>query len=222
MIFRLFALSVIYLVACKWVMPPVTMTQIGSWISGDGLKRDYVSYDQISANVKLAAIAGEDQLFATHGGFDWAALKQSLSSEKGKRSKGSAASTISQQTAKNVFLWQGRGAARIIRKGLEFVYTQLIEWIWGKQRILEVYLNVIETGKGVYGIQAAAQYYYKKDASALTSREAASIIACLPNPKKYTVIPQSSFVRFKTGWILGQMHNLRGDGPIEAIIKRSH
>src|SRR5690606_29270524 len=118
--------------------------------------------------------------------------------------------------------WQGRGAARIIRKGLEFVYTQLIEWIWGKQRILEVYLNVIETGKGVYGIQAAAQYYYKKDASALTSREAASIIACLPNPKKYTVIPQSSFVRFKTGWILGQMHNLRGDGPIEAIIKRSH
>lgn len=211
-------LSVLYLVVCKWVMPPITLTQLGSVISGNGLKRDYVSYDQISLNAKLAAIAGEDQLFTKHSGFDWTALKQSLGSDKGKRSRGSAASTISQQTAKNVFLWQGSGVTRYIRKGMEFVYTKLIEWIWGKKRILEVYLNVIEMGKGIYGIQAAAKNYYQKNAADLSRSEAASIIACLPNPKRFTVKPRSKFVNFKSAWILRQMRNIQGDGNIKALI----
>lgn len=174
--------------------------------------------DQINSSVKLAAIAGEDQLFPDHNGFDWEALQQSLSHEKGKRSKGSAASTISQQTAKNVFLWQGSGFSKYLRKAPEFVYTKLIEWIWGKQRILEVYLNVIEMGKGIYGIQAAAKTYYKKSAGTLTRSEAASIIACLPNPKKFTVVPRSHYVNWKSTWILRQMRNIQGDPEIKALI----
>jgi len=216
-VLKLFALSVVYLVVCKWVMPPITLTQLGSLISGNGLKRDYVSYDAISRNAKLAAIAGEDQLFAEHGGFDWPALKQSLESDKGKRARGSAASTISQQTAKNVFLWQGAGITKYLRKGPEFVYTKLIEWIWGKKRILEVYLNVIEMGKGIYGIQAASNRYYQEDAANLSRNEAASIIACLPNPKKYTVQPRSKFVNFKAGWILRQMRNIQDNPKIKAL-----
>jgi len=201
-------------------MPPITLTQLGSIISGNGLKRDYVSYDQIGSNVKLAAIAGEDQMFPSHSGFDWAALKQSLRSDKGKRARGAAASTISQQTAKNVFLWQGSGVTRYVRKGMEFVYTKLIEWIWGKERILEVYLNVIEMGKGIYGIQAAAKNYYQKDAAVLSRNEAASIIACLPNPKRFTVKPRSRFVEFKTSWILRQMYNIQGDDKIRKLIRK--
>lgn len=216
---KLFALSILYLVVCKWVMPPVTLTQISSLINGDGLKRDYVSMDEISSNVRLAAIAGEDQLFPDHGGFDWRALKESLHNDKGKRSRGAAASTISQQTAKNVFLWQGAGISKYIRKVPEFVYTKLIEWIWGKKRILEVYLNVIEMGRGIYGIQAAAKNYYQKQANDLTRSEAASIIACLPNPKKYTVKPRSRFVNWKSGWILKQMHNIQDDPDIKALIR---
>ena len=219
-VLKLFLLSVLYLVVCKWVMPPITLTQLGSIISGNGLKRDYVSYDQIGSNVKLAAIAGEDQMFPSHSGFDWAALKQSLRSDKGKRARGAAASTISQQTAKNVFLWQGSGVTRYVRKGMEFVYTKLIEWIWGKERILEVYLNVIEMGKGIYGIQAAAKNYYQKDAAVLSRNEAASIIACLPNPKRFTVKPRSRFVEFKTSWILRQMYNIQGDDKIRKLIRK--
>lgn len=200
-------------------MPPITLTQIGSWISGDGLKRDYVPMARISENVPLAAIAGEDQLFAVHGGFDWTALEQSLNSEKGRRARGSAASTISQQTAKNVFLWQGAGFTKYLRKAPEFVYTKLIEWIWGKKRILEVYLNVIEMGKGIYGIQEAAQAYYQKDAAALSRSQAASIIACLPNPKRFTVKPRSRFVDWKSAWILKQMRNIQGDPAIKSLIE---
>ena len=200
-------------------MPPITLTQIGSLISGNGLKRDYVSMDEISTNVQLAAIAGEDQLFPVHGGFDWSALEESLSKDNGKRVRGAAASTISQQTAKNVFLWQGSGFTKYLRKAPEFVYTKLIEWIWGKKRILEVYLNVIEMGKGIYGIQAAAKNYYQKDAKALSRSEAASIIACLPNPKRFTVKPRSKFVNWKSAWILRQMRNIQGDKDIRDLIE---
>ena len=200
-------------------MPPITLTQIGSLISGNGLKRDYVSMDEISTNVQLAAIAGEDQLFPVHGGFDWSALEESLSKDNGKRVRGAAASTISQQTAKNVFLWQGSGFTKYLRKAPEFVYTKLIEWIWGKKRILEVYLNVIEMRKGIYGIQAAAKNYYQKDAKALSRSEAASIIACLPNPKRFTVKPRSKFVNWKSAWILRQMRNIQGDKDIRDLIE---
>ena len=200
-------------------MPPITITQLVSFVKADGLKRDYVSREEMGSSIRLAAIAGEDQLFPTHGGFDWQALKSSLQTNKGTRARGSAASTISQQTAKNVFLWQGEGFTKYLRKGPEFVYTKLIEWIWGKDRILEVYLNVIEMGKGIYGVGAAANAYYHKPASDLTNSEAASIIACLPNPKKYTVKPRSRYVSWKTSWILKQMRNIKDVKEIKELTR---
>lgn len=195
-----FILSLVYLLLCKWIMPPITITQLFSWIEGYGLKRDYVSWNDISSNVKLAAIAGEDQLFAVHNGFDWKAISKSLdyNASKNNRAAGAAASTISQQTAKNVFLFQGEGVMRYVRKPFEAVYTKLIEWIWGKRRILEVYLNTIEMGKGIFGIEAASQQYFHKHAKELTRNEAAMIIACLPNPKIYSVKPVSRFVSWKS------------------------
>lgn len=217
--FYAFVSSSLYLVACKWIMPPITITQINALLAGDGLKRDYVSWEEISPQVKLAAIAAEDQLFATHNGFDWQSLQKSLESD-GKYGRGSAASTISQQTAKNVFLWQGEGIMRYVRKVPEFYFTQLIEWIWGKKRILEVYLNTIEMGRGIYGIEAAAQAYFKKSASQLTKAEAAQIIACLPNPKVYTVKPKSRFVNWKSAWIQRQMRNIEGDENVQALLKQ--
>ena len=217
----LFLSSFFYLLLCKWVMPPITITQFGAWISGDGLKRDYVSGDAISPNLKLAAIASEDQLFPLHSGFDWKSLDKSLSSnpKKKNRVRGGGASTISQQVAKNVFLWQGEGISKYIRKVPEFYFTKMIEWIWGKQRILEVYLNIIEMGKGVYGAEAASRAYFSKSAKDISPKEAAMIIACLPNPKKYTVKPASRFVSWKSNWILRQMSALRGDDDIKMLTK---
>ncbi len=213
-----FILSLIYLIVCKWAMPPITLTQFGSWISGYGLHRDYVSWNNISPNAKLAAIAGEDQLFAVHNGFDWKAIDKSLNNDSKRRPAGSAASTITQQTAKNVFLFQGEGILRYIRKPLEAVYTKLIEWVWGKQRILEVYLNTAEMGKGIFGIEAAAQQYFHKSAKNLSRDEAAMIIACLPNPKIYTVKPISRFVAWKSKWILRQINNVQGDKNVQQLI----
>ncbi len=215
-----FILSLIYLLICKWLTPPITFIQLTNWISGYGLKRDYVSWNEISPNVKLAAIAGEDQLFPVHGGFDWRAISKSMDNDPdiNGRAAGAAASTISQQTAKNVFLFQGEGFLRYIRKPLEAVYTKLIEWIWGKKRILEVYLNTIEMGKGIFGIEAASQQYFHKHAKDLSRNEAAMIIACLPNPKAYSVQPVSRFVAWKSRWILRQMNNVQGDKNVQALI----
>ncbi len=210
----LFAASLLYVVICKWIFPPITLTQINAIIEGHGLKRDYVSWDKIPDNIKLAAIASEDQLFMQHNGFDWKALEKSLDDKpakrkkRSKRAKGSAASTISQQTAKNVFLWQGQGALKYVRKGFEFFYTGCIELVWGKKRILEVYLNVIEMGPGIYGIEAAAQAYFHKPAKKLTKAEAAQIIACLPNPKRFTVKPMSRRVGWRYPQIMRQMNNM--------------
>jgi monofunctional biosynthetic peptidoglycan transglycosylase len=217
----LFLFSLVYLVICKWVMPPVTITQLSSLFRGDGLHRDYVSWNKISRNAKLAAIASEDQLFAVHGGFDWKALEKSMDDNpkrKKKRAKGAAASTISQQTAKNVFLWQGQGVLRYIRKAPEAVYTKLIEWIWGKKRILEVYLNVAEMGPGIFGIEAASQKYFGKPASRLSRSEAAMIIACLPNPKRFTVKPVSRRVQWRTPQIVRQISNVESHPAVKQLI----
>ena len=217
----LFLTSFLYVLICKWVMPPITLTQLASWISGDGLKRDYVSDENLSSNLKLAAMAGEDQLFPLHGGFDWKSLEKSLSinPKRKNRVRGGGASTISQQVAKNVFLWQGEGWGKYIRKVPEFYFTKMIEWVWGKQRILEVYLNVIEMGQGVYGAEAASKFYFNKSAKMVSRKEAAMIIACLPNPKKYTIKPVSRFVAWKKDWILRQMANLQNDDDIKALLK---
>ncbi|WP_262506402.1 transglycosylase domain-containing protein [Sediminibacterium salmoneum] len=132
---------------------------------------------------------------------------------------GGGASTITQQTAKNVFLWQGGSITKFIRKIPELYFTVLIEWVWGKQRILEVYLNVIEMGPGIFGIQAASRHYFKKDASQLTRAEAAMIIASLPNPKKFIVKPMSRRVAWRYPQILKQMNNIEGDEDIKALLR---
>ena len=196
--------------------PPITITQLVSWIRGDGLKRDYIGWNKISYNVKLSVIASEDQLFPDHSGFDWKSIKKATEYNKRKPNRIRGGSTISQQVAKNVFLWQGRTK---FRKGLEAYFTFMIELIWGKKRILEVYLNVIEMGKGIYGIEAASQSYFNKPATSLTRAEAATIASCLPNPKNYTVKPLSNYVASRRQRVMQQMNNLEGDQDIQNIIK---
>lgn len=215
-ILALFLLQLFYIIILKWINPPITLTQLHSLISGDGLKRDYVNGDEISYNMKLAVISSEDQVFPDHSGFDWKSIEKAMKYNKKKPNRIRGASTISQQVAKNVFLWQGRDW---IRKGLEIYFTKMIEWVWGKKRILEVYLNVIEMGKGVFGTEAAAQTYFKKPAKNLTRHEAAMIAASLPNPKKFTVKPATPFVLAKANWIMAQMDNLEGDDDLQKIIK---
>lgn len=212
----LFLSQLFYIIILKWINPPVTITQLSSLFSGDGLKRDYVAEDKISQHMKLAVIAAEDQKFLKHSGFDWKSIDRAIKHNEKKPKRIRGASSISQQAAKNVFLWQGRSW---IRKGLEIYFTKMIEWIWGKERILEVYLNVIEMGKGIYGVQAASQSYFKKDASKLTRKEAAMIAACLPSPKKYTVRPVSPYVAYKNGWVMRQMQYLAKDSAIHNLVQ---
>ena len=172
---------------------------------------------EMSPHASLAVMAAEDQLFPDHNGFDIKSIKKALDSNKKKTSRIRGASTISQQVAKNVFLWQGRSW---LRKGMEVYFTFMIEMIWGKKRILEVYLNVAEMGKGIFGIEAAAQKYFKKPAKKLTRTESAKIAACLPNPKKYSVNPASNYILKRYPWVLAQMDNLRDDPDIERLILR--
>ncbi len=206
----------VYILFCKWINPPITITQLVNLIEGNGLKRDYVDYDEMSPNIKLAVMASEDQLFPDHDGFDIKAIKKAMKYNEKHPNRTRGASTISQQTAKNVFLWQHGG---FIRKGFEVYFTFMIEHLWSKQRILETYLNVAEMGKGIFGVQAAAKAYFNKDANQLTKREAAMIAACLPNPKKYSVSPASRYVTIRASRIVAQMNNLEGDPDVQAILK---
>jgi monofunctional biosynthetic peptidoglycan transglycosylase len=218
----LLGISMLYVLVCRFVMPPVTITQLMAVVQGYGLKRDYVGWDEISPNVKLAAIASEDQLFPDHGGFDWKSIEKSMEEKpkrKKKRARGAGSSTISQQVAKNVFLWQGSGIWKYVRKAPEAFYTKCIELVWGKKRILHVYLNVIEMGPGVFGIEAAAQKYFGKSAANLSRAEAAMIIASLPNPKRFTVKPTSRWVARRAPAIVRQMNNLDGDPDVMELIR---
>jgi len=207
----LFIFQLFYIIILKWVNPPVTITQLVSWVSGHGLKRDYVSRKNVSPQARLAVIASEDQLYPDHNGFDWNSIKKAMAYNKRKPGRIRGGSTISQQVAKNVFLWQGRSW---IRKGLETYFTFMIEVIWGKKRIMEVYLNVIEMGDGIFGIEAASQAYFNKPAKNLTKSEAAMIAACLPNPKRYKVKPASSWLIRRAAGIQQQMDNLHTDEDI--------
>ncbi|GAA3592238.1 monofunctional biosynthetic peptidoglycan transglycosylase [Flavivirga amylovorans] len=165
-------------------------------------KHDWVSIDAISKNLQLAVICSEDQNFLTHKGFDIKAIEKAYKNNKrGQKIKG--ASTISQQTAKNVFLWPQRSW---LRKGLEAYFTFLIEWIWSKERIIEVYLNSIEMGHGIYGAEAASRYWFKKSASKLWLYEAAAIAAILPNPRVYKANPASNYIQTRKTWIVKQMN----------------
>ncbi len=211
----LFIWQFFYIIVLKWIDPPLTITQIGNWFGGYGLKRDYVDYTEISRHAKLAVIASEDQKFPVHSGFDWKQIEKALDHNERRPNKIRGGSTISQQTAKNVFLWQGRSW---IRKAMETYFTFMIEKIWGKRRILEVYLNVIEMGPGVFGIEAAAQSYYKKSAESLNRSEASRIAACLPNPKKFCVKPATPYVTARGLAIMRNMSNLSTDPGIKSVI----
>ena len=167
------------------------------------IDKDWKSLDEIGKNMPLAVVTAEDQKFAEHFGFDMEAIEKAMKyNEKHKGKKVKGASTISQQTAKNVFLWPGRSW---IRKGLEVYFTFVIEICWSKERIIEVYLNVIEMGPGVYGAEAAAQYYFNKSASDLTKKEAATIAAILPNPIRWSASRPTPYIIKKRNWIVRHM-----------------
>jgi monofunctional glycosyltransferase len=205
-----FGLSIFSVVFFKFVpvlfTPLMVIRAVENKIDG---KENYFSHDwepieNISVNLQKAVIASEDGTFLSHNGFDFTAMQKAYkSNERGRRIKGG--STISQQTAKNVFLWQGRS---YLRKGLEAYFTVLIELIWGKERIMEVYLNSIEMGNGVYGAQAASEHWYRKDASSLTKKQAAGIAAILPNPRKYRATSSSSYINRRKDKIVRIMRHL--------------
>lgn len=202
-----FGISIVLVVLFKWIPVPITPLMVTRAIENklNGkeayLNHDWEPLENISPNLQKAVIASEDGYFLKHHGFDFKAMQKAFkSNQKGRKLKGG--STISQQTAKNVFLWQGRS---YVRKGLEAYFTVLIELIWGKERIMEVYLNSIEMGDGIYGAEAASQHWYKKEAINLSAREAAGIAAILPNPRKYKATNSSSYINRRKDKILRVM-----------------
>lgn len=204
-------LSLVPVLLFKWAPVPVTPLMVIRYFETDSpktLKHDWVPIEKISKNMQLAVICSEDQNFLNHKGFDYKAIKKAIENNKqGKRIKG--ASTISQQTAKNLFLWPQRSW---LRKGLEVYFTFLIEVCWSKERIIEVYLNSIEMGNGIYGAEAAAQFWFKKSAIQLSQQEGAAIAAILPNPIKYIANPRTKYIESRKLWIVRQM---RYFGPLE-------
>jgi len=198
----------------RFVNPPVTPLMVMKYFKeGKPIKKEWKDYKDISGNMKLAVIAAEDQTYPLHKGFDVDSIIDAIEDKnKGKRLRG--ASTISQQTAKNVFLWPSRTWAR---KGAETYFTFLIETMWGKKRILEVYLNVMETGPGVYGAEKAAELYFGKSAKNLTKGEAALIAAVLPNPERMSPGRPSDYVKGRQAWIMGQMDNLGGTAYLKRL-----
>lgn len=204
-----FALSILSVLFFRFVPVPITplmvIRSVGQVFSDQEfrLKHDWVSIDEISKNLPLAVVCSEDQNFLNHSGFDMKAIEQSIEASKRGNKRLRGASTISQQTAKNVFLWPGRSW---VRKGLEVYFTVLIELVWSKERIMEVYLNSIEMGNGIYGAEAAARFYFKTSAENLSKTQAAAIAAVLPNPRKYSANPPGPYVQSRIGWIVGQMN----------------
>jgi len=192
----------------RFVPPPITWTMIGDIVGGHGVTKTWVPLDRIDPDMPRAAIAAEDSRFCTHSGFDYQAIASAMRrNAEGGRIRGG--STISQQTAKNVFLFQGGGYPR---KALEAYFTVLIEAIWGKRRIMEVYLNVAETGIGTYGVEAGAQRYFRRSAANLTPRQAAQIAAVLPLPKKRAGIAPQGFTRRYAGMIQRRIAVVRDQG----------
>ncbi len=206
-----FAISIAIVILLKWIPIPYTPLMAIRAIENKSagkemiLSHDWVPIEEISPNIQKAVIASEDGTFLTHHGFDFSAIQKAVkNNSKGKRLKGG--STISQQTAKNIFLWQGRS---YLRKGLEAYFTILIEIFWSKERIMEVYLNSIEMGDGVYGIEAASKHWYRKSANNLTKFEAAGIAAILPNPRKYKATNSSSYIERRKGRIVKHMRYVK-------------
>lgn len=197
------AVTVLWVLMLKWVpvwVTPLMVSRSIEYRNDDTFRtqKKWRRYERISPEMAKAVIASEDNLFAEHNGFDWKEMRKAINDHKTKGKKLRGASTISQQTAKNVFLFPSRS---FVRKAFEAYFTLLIEWIWGKERILEVYLNVAEMGKGVYGAEAAARAFFDKNASELTRREASLITACLPNPIDRHAERPSQYVSKRAGQI---------------------
>lgn len=215
-----FVLSLCLVLAIRFVRPPFTAftlsRQVESIINQEKafvLQQQWRSVEQITPNLALAVIASEDQRFPEHRGFDFTQLRKVIESRHQRRIRG--ASTISQQLVKNLFLWSGRS---YVRKGLEAWFTILIELTWPKQRILEVYLNVVEFGDGIYGAEAAAQHFFRIHASELSFSQAARLAAVLPNPKKFRVNKPNPHLLARQAWIERQMRQLGGVSFARAII----
>jgi len=213
------ALNLVLVLIFRWVPVPVSglmvQRRVESWSSDKPYtsRHRWVPLEEISPSLGAAVIAAEDQNFAEHFGFDWQAIEKAVQhNEKSRRKRG--ASTVSQQTAKNLFLWNSRSWTR---KGLEAWFTLLIEAGWSKKRILEVYLNIVEFGDGVYGAEAAARTYFGKPARRLTPSEAALLAAVLPNPRRFHANAPSEYVRGRQGWILNQMRMLGGAAVVKSL-----
>ncbi|MCF8428636.1 MAG: monofunctional biosynthetic peptidoglycan transglycosylase [Bacteroidia bacterium] len=203
-----FVVSIVSVVVYKWVPVPITPLMLIRDVEqlkndkGVIMEHDWVPLEEISPKLQLAVVCSEDQNYLKHFGVDWGAIQKAMKeNEKGKRVRGG--STITQQTAKNVFLWQGRS---YLRKGLELWFTLLIEVFWSKERIMEVYLNSIEMGNGIYGAEAAAQHWFHKSAKKLSKDEAAAIAAILPNPLRYKANPANGYISGRKAWIKQQMN----------------
>ena len=226
--------SIAQVLALRFIDPPFSMfmvaRQLDAALAGDfrfRIAHDWRDMDAMSSNLPLALVAAEDQNFASHNGFDFVAIEKAhkhnekmveRAEKRGKpvrRLRG--ASTISQQTAKNLFLWQGRGPTRWLRKGLEVWYTALIELLWPKTRILEMYANVAEFGDGIYGGQAAARSFFRKDAARLSATEAARLAAVLPSPKRYSAARPGPYVQRRTNAIQRQMRYMGGSDYLRTL-----
>ncbi len=206
--------SVLWVLAYRFIPPPITATMFGDVVAGRGLHKDWMSLSAMDPDMARAAIAGEDGKFCSHDGFDREAIEKALKrNARGGRIRGG--STISQQTAKNAFLWQGGG---FFRKGLEAWFTVLIENIWGKRRIMEVYLNVAETGIGTYGANAGSLRYFGHDASMMSPIEAARIAAILPLPKRRDAVDPGGFVRRHGNRLAANVGVVRRDA-LDACLK---
>jgi monofunctional biosynthetic peptidoglycan transglycosylase len=187
------------------VAPPGTLLMVIRLFEGEGIKKEWVPLEKVSRHVPVAVIALEDNLFCEHDGFDWAAIFDAAADQLRGDGPIRGGSTISQQTAKNVFLWPGRN---YVRKGLEVPFTYMMEWWWGKRRIMEVYLNVIEWGPGIYGVEAAAQAYFNKPARRLTRREAALLAAVLPNPRRWSPARPTARIKRRANSAIYRMSRL--------------
>ena len=203
--------SVVVVAGFRWLPVPMTAFMMQERIAAGSdpaplrQRNQWVPWSRISRHAAVAAIAAEDQKFLVHDGFDFEAIEKAVNDARsGRRLRG--ASTISQQVAKNLFLWPGQSW---LRKGLEVWFTLWIEWLWPKQRILEVYLNSAQFGRGIWGVEAASRQFFGKDASRLGREEAALLAAVLPNPNQYRVSNPSRYVRMRQTWILGQMQHLK-------------
>ncbi len=198
--------------ALRWIDPPTSAFILRERMTTDRVHQEWVDWEHIAGHMKVAVVAAEDQTFPDHWGFDFKSIDQALTERARGRVRG--ASTISQQVAKNLFLWGGRSW---VRKGFEAYFTVLIELLWPKQRILEVYLNLAEFGPGIYGVEAASQSFFRKSAVQLSSAEAALLAAVLPSPKRLRANAPSAYVRSRQAWIRGQMSSLGGTALLKRI-----